>query len=97
MHGGRDHCRNWDWVAEKLRDRYHVIAPDLRGRVETQLHSGVNHACEIVIDGTNEEVVGVAMAVAIRAAAGPEILAISAGNYGGKLGKFQYRLHEVLK
>ncbi|MGC4005971.1 MAG: hypothetical protein QM811_23765 [Pirellulales bacterium] len=22
---------------------------------------------------------------------------MSAGNYGGKLGKFQYRLHDVLK
>ncbi|PQM29380.1 alpha/beta hydrolase [Sphingopyxis lindanitolerans] len=31
VHGGRDHCRNWDWVAERLRDRWHVIAPDLRG------------------------------------------------------------------
>ena len=31
VHGGRDHCRNWDWVAETLRDHYHVIAPDLRG------------------------------------------------------------------
>lgn len=31
VHGGRDHCRSWDWVAEKLADRYHVIAPDLRG------------------------------------------------------------------
>jgi len=31
IHGGRDHCRNWDWVAERLRDRYHIIAPDLRG------------------------------------------------------------------
>ena len=31
VHGGRDHCRYWDWVAEKLRDRWHVIAPDLRG------------------------------------------------------------------
>ncbi|HJQ17559.1 MAG TPA: alpha/beta hydrolase [Allosphingosinicella sp.] len=31
LHGGRDHCRNWDWVAPALRDRYHVIAPDLRG------------------------------------------------------------------
>lgn len=31
VHGGRDHCRNWDWVAERLRDRYHVVAPDLRG------------------------------------------------------------------
>jgi pimeloyl-ACP methyl ester carboxylesterase len=31
IHGGRDHCRSWDWVAERLCDRYHVIAPDLRG------------------------------------------------------------------
>jgi pimeloyl-ACP methyl ester carboxylesterase len=31
IHGGRDHCRNWDWVAEKFRADYHVIAPDLRG------------------------------------------------------------------
>jgi len=31
VHGGRDHCRSWDWVAERLCDRYHVIAPDLRG------------------------------------------------------------------
>src|SRR3546814_6054112 len=31
VHGGRDHCRNWDWVAEKLKGRYHIIAPDLRG------------------------------------------------------------------
>jgi pimeloyl-ACP methyl ester carboxylesterase len=31
VHGGRDHCRNWDWVAEDLRRDYHIIAPDLRG------------------------------------------------------------------
>ena len=31
QHGGRDHCRSWDWVAEKLRHDWHVIAPDLRG------------------------------------------------------------------
>lgn len=31
QHGGRDHCRMWDWVAQALRDDYHVIAPDLRG------------------------------------------------------------------
>jgi pimeloyl-ACP methyl ester carboxylesterase len=31
LHGGRDHCRNWDWVAQGLRDRYHIVAPDLRG------------------------------------------------------------------
>jgi len=31
IHGGRDHSRNWDWVAIELRERWHVIAPDLRG------------------------------------------------------------------
>ena len=31
VHGGRDHCRNWDWVAQRLRKDYHIIAPDLRG------------------------------------------------------------------
>jgi pimeloyl-ACP methyl ester carboxylesterase len=31
LHGGRDHCRNWDWVARDLRSDYHIIAPDLRG------------------------------------------------------------------
>ena len=31
QHGGRDHCRSWDWVAEELQKDWHVIAPDLRG------------------------------------------------------------------
>jgi len=31
QHGGRDHCRSWDWVAEQLRRDWHVMAPDLRG------------------------------------------------------------------
>jgi pimeloyl-ACP methyl ester carboxylesterase len=36
VHGGRDHCRNWDWVANALRDEYHIIAPDLRGHGDSQ-------------------------------------------------------------
>jgi pimeloyl-ACP methyl ester carboxylesterase len=36
LHGGRDHCRNWDWVAERLRGDYHIIAPDLRGHGDSQ-------------------------------------------------------------
>ena len=36
IHGGRDHCRNWDWVAEYYRKDYHVIAPDLRGHGDSQ-------------------------------------------------------------
>ena len=31
VHGGRDHCRNWDATALALRDQWHVVAPDLRG------------------------------------------------------------------
>ena len=36
VHGGRDHCRNWDWVARDLSRDYHVIAPDLRGHGDSQ-------------------------------------------------------------
>jgi pimeloyl-ACP methyl ester carboxylesterase len=31
IHGGQDHCRNWDFVAAHLLDRYTLYAPDLRG------------------------------------------------------------------
>jgi formylmethanofuran--tetrahydromethanopterin N-formyltransferase len=71
--------------------------PTLRGRVATQLHPGVNCAYEIVIDGCDEASVGGAMATAMRAAAGPGVLAIGAGNYGGKLGKFHFRLRDLLR
>ena len=36
LHGGRDHCRNWDWAAAALRDDWHIIAPDLRGHGDSQ-------------------------------------------------------------
>ena len=36
VHGGRDHCRNWDWVAHELKSDYHIIAPDLRGHGDSQ-------------------------------------------------------------
>jgi pimeloyl-ACP methyl ester carboxylesterase len=31
LHGGRDHCRSWDWVAQELRHQFHILAPDIRG------------------------------------------------------------------
>ena len=40
LHGGRDHCRNWDWVAEALRHDYHIIAPDLRGHGDSEWMRG---------------------------------------------------------
>ena len=36
VHGGRDHCRNWDWVANRLKNDWHIIAPDLRGHGDSQ-------------------------------------------------------------
>lgn len=79
-----------------------AFCPSLRGRpMEPQtggveLVEGAAAALEIVIDGMDEEAVARAMAEGIRAAVGSDIPAISAGNYGGKLGKFHFRLHEVL-
>ncbi len=74
-----------------------AFCPTLRGRVETKLHDGVNCACEIVIDGIDEPAVAQAMAAAMRAAAGDGVIAISAGNYGGKLGKFHFHLWRLLE
>ena len=40
LHGTRDHAHSWDWAARRLRDRYHVIAPDLRGHGDSQWSLG---------------------------------------------------------
>lgn len=73
-----------------------AYCPTLRGRVESDLVEGANCAYEIVIDGVDEDAVGKAMKVAIETAAGEGVLAIGAGNYGGKLGKFHFHLHKLL-
>lgn len=31
IHGMRDHCRSWDWIASVLAQKFRIIAPDLRG------------------------------------------------------------------
>ncbi len=46
LHGGRDHCRNWDWVAKALRDDYHVIAPDLRGHGDSAWSASGHYTME---------------------------------------------------
>lgn len=73
-----------------------AFCPALVGRVDTQLVSGACCALEIVIDGVDDRAVAAAMAAGIRAAAGPGVAAISAGNYGGTLGRHRFHLHEVL-
>ncbi|MGE0765387.1 MAG: alpha/beta fold hydrolase [Hyphomicrobiaceae bacterium] len=44
VHGGRDHCRNWDWVARRLRKDWHVIAPDLRGHGDSEWSKSANYS-----------------------------------------------------
>jgi formylmethanofuran--tetrahydromethanopterin N-formyltransferase len=74
----------------------HAYCPTLRGRVETKLHDAANCVYEIVIDGVSESAVAQAMTSAIQAVAGEGVVAIGAGNYGGKLGKFHFHLHQLL-
>jgi formylmethanofuran--tetrahydromethanopterin N-formyltransferase len=73
-----------------------AYCPTLRGRTPTELVEGANAAYEIVINGVDEASIARAMRACIEAVADNEILAIGAGNYGGKLGKFHFRLREVL-
>jgi formylmethanofuran--tetrahydromethanopterin N-formyltransferase len=73
-----------------------AFCPSLVGRVETALVEGATCCLEIVIDGVDEAAVAGGMVVGIRAAVGPDLVAVSAGNYGGKLGKFHLHLHQLL-
>jgi formylmethanofuran--tetrahydromethanopterin N-formyltransferase len=73
-----------------------AFCPSLVGREATSLHPDAVACLEIVIDGSTEEAVAAAMAAGLRAASGNDVPAISAGNYGGALGKFHFHLHQVL-
>ncbi len=73
-----------------------AYCPTLRGRVESKLHPEANCAYEIVVDGIHEDAVAQAMRAAIQAAAGPDVVRITAGNYGGKLGKFHFHLRNLV-
>jgi formylmethanofuran--tetrahydromethanopterin N-formyltransferase len=73
------------------------LCPTLRTKIENSLlKEGDNCVYEIILDGATEETIKKAMKVGIEAAVKvPGVNRISAGNYGGKLGKFQYRLHDL--
>jgi len=71
--------------------------PTLRGQTQVELPEGVQAVFEIVVDGLDEGAVRKALQAGIPAACGEGILRISAGNYGGKLGKYQYHLHKLVR
>lgn len=77
-----------------------AFCPTLRGATQSALTSEVGAVLEIVIDGLTDADVRAAMRVGMQAvcALGAQagVLRLSAGNYGGKLGQFHYRLREVL-
>ncbi len=75
-----------------------AYCPTLRGVVpHTALPEGVNAVYEVVIDGLDFAAVGEAMRRGVHAAAGPGVVRITAGNYGGKLGPHHLHLHALLK
>lgn len=77
-----------------------AYCPTLRHVTNTLLPEGVSAALEVVIDGLSENDIAEAMRVGIRAAClegkNNGLKAITAGNYGGKLGPFHFHLHKVL-
>jgi len=44
VHGGLDHCRNWDAIARELQPHFHVMAPDLRGHGDSEWARGSSYS-----------------------------------------------------
>ena len=76
------------------------FCPTIRGVTRSQLSPEIGSVMEIVIDGLTAEDISKSMRVGIQAMVdlGPSqgVRRISAGNYGGKLGKFHFRLREIM-
>ncbi len=76
---------------------HHLYVPSLRGRVaESKVPDGVNSIPEVVINGVSLDRVKQAMKASITAVKDMKgVVKISAGNYGGKLGKHRIYLREL--
>ena len=78
-----------------------AFCPTLRGAVNSELSAETGAVLEVVIDGLTESDVRTAMHAGIDAVckigAAGGILRVSAGNYGGKLGPFHFKLREIMR
>lgn len=76
----------------------HLYCPSLKRRLgkASKVPAGVGYIPEIVINGTSLAAVKKAMRAGIEATLGVDgVERISAGNYGGKLGKYKINLREL--
>ena len=74
-----------------------AYCPTLRAQTDTQVPAGCEAVYEIVVDGLSFEAVQRAMRSGLHAAcAAPGLKHVSAGNYGGKLGKHHFHLRDLL-
>jgi formylmethanofuran--tetrahydromethanopterin N-formyltransferase len=62
----------------------------------TALPEEVNSVLELVINGTDAGAIARAMRAGISAACREGVMAISAGNYGGKLGPHHFHLRQIM-
>jgi formylmethanofuran--tetrahydromethanopterin N-formyltransferase len=93
--GSKVGAKRYKKMIASTNDAY---CPTLRGRagVESALPETVNSVLEIVVDGLDRPAIERALRAGIDAACRPGVVEISAGNYGGKLGKHHFRLHELV-
>ena len=73
-----------------------AFCPTLRAVTASQLPEGVNSVLEIVINGVDAAAIAGAMRIGIEAACRDGIVAITAGNYGGKLGPHHFYLRKIM-
>lgn len=73
-----------------------AYCPTLRAVTKSALPEGVNSVLEIVVNGVDAPSIASAMKAGIDAACRDGVIAISAGNYGGKLGPHHFYLRKIM-